>query len=225
MTYEIVPLDPRAKNVSGQTFGRLTAVACVGKNVSGLNQWLCICSCGTESITLQKTLASGATQSCGCIADELFRKNCVAFDTSIHGLSGTVEHKAWKGMRARCNNSNEPRYPYYGGRGITICRRWDKFENFLSDMGKRPKFKTSIDRIDNEGNYTPENCHWATHTEQMRNTRNNHMITHIGITMCMKEWSEHLGIRYGLLNSRINVLKWPVERALTEPVKERYLRK
>lgn len=225
MTYLIVPLHPNAKNISGQTFGRLIAIACVGKNSYGLNQWLCICSCGTETVTLQKTLAAGKTRSCGCIADELFKKNCIDFDTTKHGFSGTVEHKAWKAMHSRCNNPNEHNYVNYGGRGISVCARWGSFENFYADMGERPKSKTSIDRIDNNGNYSPENCRWATQQQQMRNTRLNRVITHDGKTMCLAEWSEYLGIRYGLLSTRINTQKWSAERALTEPIKERYLRK
>ena len=195
MTFQIIPLHRNAKNISGLTFGRLTAIACVSKTKSGLNQWLCVCSCGTETVTLQKTLANGGTQSCGCIADETFRKNCIEFDTSIHGMSGTPEHKTWKGIRARCSNPNEPNYKYYGGRGISVCKRWQKFESFFSDMGKRPTSKHSIDRINNEGNYAPENCRWATQTQQMRNTRSNRYITHDGKTMCVAAWAERLGMR------------------------------
>ena len=225
MTYLIVPLHPNAKDISGQTFGRLTAIACVGKNSYGLNHWLCICSCGTETVAMQKTLASGKTRSCGCLADELFKINCIDFDTTIHGFSGTVEHKAWKAMHDRCNNPNSHNYLHYGGRGISVCVRWDSFENFYTDMGNRPKSKTSIDRIDNDGDYTPENCRWATQKQQMRKTRNNYIITHAGKTRCLAEWSEVLNVRYGLLATRIFTQGWSDERALTEPINPRYLRK
>ena len=196
MTYQIIPLHFNAKDISGLTFGRLTAIACVSKIKSGLNQWLCICSCGTETVTTQKSLANGGTQSCGCIADELFRKNFIEHDTSTHGLSKTPEYKTWKGIRARCTNPNEPNYKYYGGRGISVCKRWQTFENFISDMGKRPTPKHSIDRINNMGNYTNHNCRWATHTQQMRNTRLNRLLTHNGKTMCVSEWCEYLGLSY-----------------------------
>lgn len=196
MTYQIIPLRKNAKDISGLTFGRLTAIACVSKNKGGLNQWLCICLCGTETVTTQKNLANGGTQSCGCIYDELFRKNFIEHDTATHGLSKTPEYKTWKGMRYRCINPNEPNYKYYGGRGISVCKRWQTFENFISDMGKRPTPKHTIDRINNMGNYTPKNCKWSTHAEQMRNTRANRMFTHEGKTMCAKDWSDHLGLSY-----------------------------
>jgi hypothetical protein len=136
-------------------------------------------------------------------------------------MYGTPEHKTWLSMKNRCLNPNDTRFADYGGRGITICDKWENsFETFYADMGPRPE-GCSIDRIDVDGDYEPSNCRWATDTEQRRNKRNNHLITHKGETKTLAEWSEITNIKYATLKIRINKLKWPVERALTEPVRTR----
>ena len=122
-------------------------------------------------------------------------------------------------MLTRCNNKNDTRYQWYGGRGITVCDRWSKFENFLADMGERPE-KMTLDRIDTNGNYCPENCRWATNKQQHRNKRSNRLLTHDGETKCVAEWAETVGISQGALASRIDVYGWSVEKALTTPVRK-----
>jgi len=106
-------------------------------------------------------------------------------------------------MLARCHYTNAINYHRYGGRGVTVCDRWLKFGNFLADMGRKPSPKHSIDRTDNEGNYEPGNCRWATAKEQCRNTRRNRTLTHDGKTMCMAAWAEKLGITWATLSWRI----------------------
>ena len=126
---------------------------------------------------------------------------------------------SWEKMRERCRNQNHKDYHHYGGRGIKVCRRWDSFTAFLSDMGKRPP-GTSIDRIDNSGDYTPENCRWATRSEQMRNSRRNRMLTYRGETLCIAEWTERLGFKKSTLRRRLDI-GWSVEKSIETPLQMR----
>jgi hypothetical protein len=138
-----------------------------------------------------------------------------------HGLSDSVEHKAWMRLRQRCEKPHSPDYADYGGRGITVCERWTGehgFANFLSDMGQRPPDKTSIDRIDVNGPYSPENCRWADWRTQMRNKRSNRWLTFNGETLCLMDWAKRMGIPQARLTSRLNRDGWSVERALTQPL-------
>ncbi|HKI69531.1 MAG TPA: hypothetical protein VKA67_08080 [Verrucomicrobiae bacterium] len=115
-------------------------------------------------------------------------------------------------MLERCRNENSTAYHRYGGRGITVCERWDSFENFLADMGERPDGLT-LERRDNDGNYEPDNCYWATWKQQHRNRTGLHMITYQGRTMCLKDWAKELGIKYASLRWRVIRQGWPVEEA------------
>lgn len=137
-----------------------------------------------------------------------------------HGHVGTGDksptYNTWLTMKQRCLNSKDPRYSDYGGRGIIICAAWLDFSNFLRDMGVRPA-KTSIDRINTNGNYEPGNCRWATRKEQQRNMRSSRMIEFRGVTKSLSAWAEELGIHKGALQARIN-RDWPIERAMTEAV-------
>lgn len=121
-------------------------------------------------------------------------------------------------MLQRCFNPDAPEYRNYGARDITVCERWrNSFEAFYSDIGPRPTKNHSIERINNSGDYSPENCRWATQKEQSRNKRNNRFLTYKGETLSMVEWAERLGMSYSVLNNRM-FYNWPIERALTEPV-------
>lgn len=138
-----------------------------------------------------------------------------------HGLNGTRTHRAWSNMRTRCTNANRNRYANYGGRNITFDTRWSVFENFLADMGECPP-GMSLDRIDNDGDYAPGNCRWATAKEQANNTSRNTFITYDGETKTIAEWADELsiGIGYKALFRRLNDPKWTVERAFTQPVRK-----
>ena len=132
-------------------------------------------------------------------------------------------YQTWNSMRQRCFNDKRPDYFRYGGRGIIICERWLKFENFVKDMEQTYKKGLSIDRIDNNGNYSKDNCRWATRLEQTRNTRNierARKYTFKGITKSIREWAEYVGIKRSTLDMRLNYYGWPIERALLKGGKQ-----
>ena len=137
-----------------------------------------------------------------------------------HGMCTTNEYKTWGAMKNRCLSPSSKLYKNYGGRGITICDRWLTFLNFYEDMGDRPEGR-SIDRIDNEKGYYPENCRWATRQQQDNNTRATHNIEHKGVIKTLSQWSADAGIKSGTLWTRIYSCGWPMEKALTEPVQKK----
>jgi len=188
-----------------ERFGRLVAVERVG-STSGHARWRCVCDCGREVEVLAGHLRSGHTRSCGCARRETAA--AIARAGATHGQSRTVEFRIWTGIRTRCSNPNAPEFSRYGGRGIALCERWQRFENFLADMGKRPSPGMSIDRIDNDGPYTPENCRWATCSEQGRNKRTNRLVNGIPLV----EAAERAGVTAATLAARLK-RGWSVEKA------------
>lgn len=151
------------ENLTGQRFGCLVALELAARCPT---RWLCRCDCGKSKVIFAHNLKAELTTSCGCVNRLL---SIERFTT--HGLSKSVTYKAWLHMRERCLNPKDKCYPDWGGRGITVCSRWlHSFENFLSDMGEKPP-GLSLGRIDNDGNYTPKNCRWETHSQQMKNRR------------------------------------------------------
>lgn len=179
----------KPKDISGQKFGRLTAIKQLPNDKLNV-MWECVCDCGSVIKTRGTALRSGWTQSCGCYrVDQLNKK------LAKHSMCKTPEHTAWTSMKCRCYAPKTVRYKDYGGRGITVCDRWrDSFNNFFEDMGKRPSPIHSLDRIDVNGNYEPTNCRWATQIEQSSNTRRNVFITHNGKTDTLSGWARTLGI-------------------------------
>ena len=177
------------------------------------SHWLCECDCGETLITLSASLLNGRTTSCGCYKNEQ-----VGNRSRKHGKTHTTEYHIWLSMNQRCSNPNVVQYDRYGGRGIKVCNRWkNSFELFLQDMGKRPKGH-SIERKNNDGNYCPSNCIWATYKTQGRNKVNNHRLTFRGETKNISEWAEVIGINQSTLLFRIR-RGWSIEKALTTPLR------
>ena len=215
MAYEIIQLSANAVDIVGQTFNKLTAIAPIGRNSFRDIIWLCICDCGTETTVLSHSIKSGNTKSCGCHRAKVSHNKAI-----IHGKSKTVEYKSWRSMINRCHNKNDLYFNDYGDRNITVCSKWlYSFPSFLADMGLRPQGKT-LDRIDNDGNYTPENCRWATAEQQANNKRNNKYITHNGQTLTHAQWSRLLGGGASTVTQRI-YRGWSKKRAVTQPLRNR----
>ena len=137
-----------------------------------------------------------------------------------HGLAGTRIYYTWKKMHARCYNPEDPNFYRYGARGIQVCRRWNSVFNFLEDMGHPPQ-GMSIDRIDNDGDYTPENCHWATQEQQNENTSRNRYVTFDGREQTIKAWAKEFDLNPRCLSERLR-RGWDVERAMTTPTARNY---
>jgi hypothetical protein len=192
---------------TGMRFGRLVVIERDNSSVTP-TRWLCRCDCGVTKSIRGNDLKRGQ-QTCGCV-----HKTAIADRNRTHGRSHSPEHRVWNGMRTRCADAT---HPHYGGRGIKVCERWNSFENFFADMGPRPTPKHSIDRIDSDGPYSPENCRWATIHEQARNRRSTVFIEHNGETKTMTEWAAHSGINLHTIRLRLVKFGWSVEEALSVP--------
>lgn len=192
---------------AGDKYGRYTVLG-VYKVKDGYQKYAKVrCDCGSQARYVQVgALRNGTSQSCGCYHKER---------VSTHGLWGTHVFRVWSSMMSRCGNPNDKRYARYGGRGIVVCEAWHDPARFIADMGPSYKNGHTIDRIDNDGPYSPENCRWATRRVQNRNYSRNILVTYRGETKCLTEWAEVLGINYGTLRDRIKTQKLPPELAFT----------
>lgn len=169
----------------GRKFGRLEVLGEGERKYF----WICECRCGTRVEVKKYKVLEGTTASCGCLQRELAGGRC-----RTHGLSDTPEYKAWRGMKYRCTNPRCKSYRDYGARGIKVCRRWMRFENFIIDMGSRPSTKHTIERKDNSKGYEPRNCVWATRLEQNRNRRSVRVYTYGGKKLNLAGWASELGV-------------------------------
>lgn len=202
----------RFKDLTGQRFGKLTVLSRAA-SIDNDAAWLCRCDCGAETTVRSGNLkrAKACTKWCSRVI-------------TTHGMARTKEYRAWRGIKKRCLVKSCALYKNYGGRGIGMFAEWqDSFEAFYRYVGKAPSPSHSIDRVNNDGNYEPGNVRWATYTQQARNTRRNHLLTHDGISMCISDWADFVGIRAGVIFTRLHH-GWDVDRALTTPV-QKHVRK
>ena len=187
-------------DISGQRFGRVVATS-INKRDAKHSYWNYLCDCGSVGVTTMNALRRGLVVSCGCFRKEFCAKKATSHGDTAGGEMST-EYRIWAAMKRRCDNKNRPEWPNYGGRGISYCERWAKFENFLEDMGRRPH-KHSIDRIDNDGNYSKDNCRWATTADQMNNTRANRYVIFKGDKILLKDAASISGITLSTVYRRI----------------------
>ena len=199
----------KGNDLTNAAFGLLVVQGFAGRSKWGA-KWECVCACGNITVVLGSNLTTGNTTSCGCERARVITK---------HGQSKprTPEFVAWEHMIQRCTNSSDSQFYNYGGRGISVCDRWQvSFVAFFEDMGPRPSDKHSIERIDNNDGYHPKNCRWATSLEQNRNRRNNNRITFQGETLCLEDWAIRYNVNRETLRRRI-LRNWPLELAFTRP--------
>lgn len=201
---------PRHEAPIGGRFGKWTVVASEAK--TGPSKWKCQCDCGSIAVVHANSLKRGKSRQCtGCAAVSL--QVPVTHGMAGHGDRRPPEYRVWMGVKQRHRGQLDK--TNYADRGITCCERWlSSFPNFLADMGHRPTPTHSIDRIDNDKGYTPDNCRWATRQEQLRNTRVNRKLTYTGESLPVVVWAERMGTYSGLLLSRLK-MGWSVEKTLT----------
>lgn len=193
-------------DLAGRTFGLWRVLHLAGESGS---RWECVCEgCGQVCIVAGNTLRRGASRSCGCAK--------IRYGRPAHTIP---EYRVWAKMIARCKNHHDPAFKHYGGRGIRVCKRWHDFKLFLQDMGPRLSNEHEIDRVDNNGDYEPGNCRWATHIEQANNKRNNVRFEHAGERLTAPQWSRKTGLSATLIRTRILKLGWSAEQALTTPTR------
>lgn len=177
--------------------------------------WLCRCDCGKETTVRGSDLRSGGRKSCGCLLLESRRFRRARTHGEARDKKESREYIIWCGMKQRCQSPNSPRFADYGGRGITVCDEWrESFPNFLRDMGRSNGL--SLDRIDNDKGYSPENCRWATTKQQNNNRRQHRMIECFGVRKSLTEWSEYVGLKFDTIFMRLK-RGWSVDDALMTP--------
>ena len=200
----------------GSVFVRLTVVGDAPPKIKRYERVMCVCSCGRRRAVRVASLVSGITKSCGCLVPDTMRKR-----STSHGMSATPTYQTWRAMIRRCHEATEPSFARYGARGIKVCERWRRFEAFVEDMGHKPE-GLSLDRIDNNGDYAPHNCRWATPKQQQRNRRCTSKLSVAGETKSAAEWAERTGIPVGAIRNRMKA-GWDANRIISTPVPPHYI--
>lgn len=204
-------------NNIGKTFHSWKILKLIPKDESpSRKNWYALaeCECGEVKPVRSEKISNGTSKSCGCVRDNALKTH--GFTTRKKG-GNSREYAIWNSMKQRCLNKNNKQYPEYGGRGIRVCSRWKtSFENFYSDMGKRPFQGASLERLDNSKGYSPDNCKWADRDAQNNNKRNNRPITINGITKNLGQWAKEYGIGHATVIHRLKA-GWDTERAITHP--------
>jgi len=193
-------------------FGKLTPIKYLGNHI-----YICLCDCGKKKNILKYNLVSGNTKSCGCLNIEKTTK--MGKLNVKHGYKGTRTYNIWQAMKQRCNNPKTIEYKHYGGKGIAVCKRWMKFENFIKDIGEIPVGLT-LDRINNNKGYSPKNCKLSTMKEQERNKTNNHILNYKNKQQCLTAIAEQHNINRKTLEHRLN-RGLSIEEALTIPIRKK----
>jgi hypothetical protein len=205
---------PQRIDITGNRYGMLV-VEKFAYSKNRKSYWKVKCDCGNEKIVYGGSLKNGDTQSCGCLGKRHRIESIIR-----HGKTGTAIYRTWVNMKARCNIKSSSRYSCYGARGITVCEEWNNsFEAFYNYVSQLPHFNEegyTLDRINVNSNYEPDNIRWATKKDQMNNYRRNHLITYNGKTQTLGQWADELNINRGTLLSRLNNAHWSIERSLTE---------
>ena len=198
-------------DLTGQKFGMLTVIEFAGNNQYRASMWRCICDCGNEIVVRGEDIRSGKTLSCGCLRTTNHFK--------IHGESDTRLYEIWCGMKKRCYNPNEVGYINYGERGISVCSEWYNDYTIFRDWANENGYQDdlTIDRINNDGNYEPDNCRWATRLEQNNNTRQNAYYEFNGEVHSLADWCRILNLNYNTIRSRLRY-GWSFEQAITTPI-------
>ena len=198
------------QNLQNQIFGNLLVESYDREK----HKWLCLCSCGEKHYASTGHLNAGSIVSCGHYGRLKTKER-----STTHGMTNTKVFRAWSSMRDRILNTNNRKYPLYGGRGIKVCDRWlHSFENFYTDVGDSPTPKHTLDRIDSNGDYEPKNVRWATYTEQNNNRSLNNLVSFNGKTKTIAQWSKQYGLLWETLKARLSN-GWSVEKALTTRVR------
>ena len=215
----------RVHDLTGQTFDRLTVVERAGSNARGRATWLCHCECGNDVIVVGNALLRRNTKSCGCLVPDVSSAN--GKKRAVHGKTGERLFSVWINMRARCRSPKHHAYKNYGARGITVCPEWDNdyeaFRSWAFANGyneNAPRGECSLDRIDNDGPYSPENCRWVSLLEQQANKSGVLLVTYKGVTKPASQWSIEAGFSRHLVGDRIKK-GWSVEDAITTPSRKR----
>nr|DAF51438.1 MAG TPA: homing endonuclease [Siphoviridae sp. ctrCN24] len=199
------------QDLTGKIFGKLKVMSraedYIKPNGHKIVQWNCICECGNKTTVRAEFLRSGHTKSCGC--------NKTYSRTKTHGKANTRLYKIWIGIKERCYNPKQINYNLYGGRGIKMCEEWLNFETFYRwAINNGYSNKLTIDRIDNNLNYMPSNCRWATNVQQANNRRSNRIIEHNGEFHTLQEWSKITGVSSDTIRMRIDEYGWDTEKSL-----------
>ena len=204
------------KDITGERFGKLVVVSRAANNRRGNAMWNCVCDCGNKSIASGQNLRSGAVKSCGCTITEKNRER------AKHGMSGTKLYKTWLNMRRRCTDKKSKSFKDYGGRGIYVCEEWKNDYKSFYDWAIANGYieGLTIERINNDGPYSPDNCRWATRKEQSNNRRRCINIEYLGRTQNLTQWCNELNLDYKFIHCRMYERGMAFEDAIKEPLME-----
>lgn len=202
-------------DLTGKKFNRLTAVRLSHRDNSGRAWWIFRCECGKEKAILGANASGGYIKSCGCLRHEVCKSR-----VGVHRMSRSKIYAVWHSMKNRCLNSKDRYFQIYGGRGIKVCEEWLLFETF-AEWASTHGYKDglTLDRVDNNGEYKPDNCRWATWVEQANNKSNNVILTYEGETMTLKRWAERYDVNYYNLKYRLRA-GWSARDALFGKIKK-----